>query len=753
MKPFDFETKQAARGRAKVCIVDAKTGKEVWESPWQSNLILDCGLDYISDTFWARCLDYCTAGTSNTPTKDICDGTYSQAAGTVTRDTGTRDFISGDVGKLIRFADGTERKITAFTDATHVTVTPTGTVASQGILIYRVNQIHLGSHTAYNTSYPEFSWDDGEKSQYTFWDFLTATTTFRRTYDFPEEVGLVNYTEIGFSPAPVVGISGATSNSTTFNFSVSNHGLTVGKTIKISGMTPSAYNGTFVVATVPNNSVFTVTNAANPGNSTVNGILQAPLFSRILLAGAVTPGAGQLLRVKYELRVKLTGGLASEAPTVDGGITGWPRPYVNAGITNSGSAWTLTLAESHHYVAGGKINIRNATRPKVAITAATSDASTMTITAVGHGRSPGDVVLIEGMTPTGYNGRFTVATAPDADTITITSLLNPGTGTVFGTIRQQEPRGTVITAAASSATALSITAVGHGLTAGDRVVIKGMTPDGYNGNYLVDAVADADHFTVLSTANPGTGTAFGDCYKQSLNTWYDGEWTVASVTSTTVVITNTATPPVAGAGGTTKNNTKRVFRMCGGMGVQQIAYTGYANNPLANMNQLAGGAATQTGAGFLEGMLNTGSGVNGVQTWLAMQAASITVPPTGFPRNWGGTGAGSPGNLANESGLSNIPALPDLVSSNRAAAGPDAYTPGSFSRNTKITFGAGIGNRNDIRMITIHCGALSSGATNLTFHGLSGYILFEERQRKDATHKLEFNIGRTWNRDLTVEAS
>lgn len=674
MKPFNFETSQKAKGRARVAIVDAKSGKTVWESEWQRNLILDSGLDYVAANHWSTLLTYSTAGTSNTPTKDLCDGTYSQTGTTVTRTTGTRDFISGDVGKLIRFADGTERKITAFTDATTVTVATAGAVTAQAILIYRVNQIHLGAYKATGTSYPEFLWEDGEKSQYTFWDFATATTTFRRTYDYPEEVGSVNYTELGFSPIPPRS-GNASSTGSAFSFFISGgHGLVVGQTIKITGYTPSAYNGTWVVATTPTFETFTISSVLNPGNSSVNGLIHNNLFSRILLAGAVSPGAGQLLRVKYELSVKLTGGLASEVTTVDGGITGWPLPYNIASITSNGTAWTITTTATHHFVAGGKINIDGALRPKVAITAATSGGANFTITAAGHGRSPGDSITIEGMTPSGYNGTFTVASV-SGDDITVTSLLNPGTGTVFGTVRQ---------------------------------------------------------------ATPGT--------------WYTGEKTIASVTGTTIVITDATTIPAAGASGTVYNNTKRKFRMFAGMGMQQLATTGYANNPLSGMTQLAAGAAAQTGPGFLESSAPV-SGATGTQIWLGLQAVGITVPPAGFPRSWSGTGAGSPGALSNEAGLSNVVALDGLSASDRAGAGPDAYTLGTFRRNTKITFGAGAGNRNDLRMITIHTGPLFNGALNTTFHGISGYILFEERQKKEATHKLEFNIARVWNRDLSIEAS
>jgi hypothetical protein len=49
-------------------------------------------------------------------------------------------FRSSDVGATIRFSDGTVRTITAVVDEDEVTVTPSGTVASQGFWLYRTTE-------------------------------------------------------------------------------------------------------------------------------------------------------------------------------------------------------------------------------------------------------------------------------------------------------------------------------------------------------------------------------------------------------------------------------------------------------------------------------------------------------------------------------------------------------------------------------------------------------------------------------------
>lgn len=70
--------------------------------------------------------------------EDIADSnTYSRATTTVTRAAGTRDFTAADVGKYLYFdTAGTLTKITAFTDATHVTVAGSGTITAQTAKLY-----------------------------------------------------------------------------------------------------------------------------------------------------------------------------------------------------------------------------------------------------------------------------------------------------------------------------------------------------------------------------------------------------------------------------------------------------------------------------------------------------------------------------------------------------------------------------------------------------------------------------------------
>lgn len=68
--------------------------------------------------------------------KETPTGNYSQATTTVTRTTGSHTFSVDDVGKIIRFSDGSEVTITAIVDADNATVDTSQTVAATTVDIY-----------------------------------------------------------------------------------------------------------------------------------------------------------------------------------------------------------------------------------------------------------------------------------------------------------------------------------------------------------------------------------------------------------------------------------------------------------------------------------------------------------------------------------------------------------------------------------------------------------------------------------------
>ena len=77
----------------------------------------------------------------------------------------------------------------------------------------------------------------------------------------------------------------------------------------------------------------------------------------------------------------------------------------------------------------------------LAITALAYNSGTHTVTgtATGHGRTPGDTewVVVAGCTPAGYNGAF-LATFPDANTFTYAMASSLASCTVFGTLTDED---------------------------------------------------------------------------------------------------------------------------------------------------------------------------------------------------------------------------------------------------------------------------------------------------------------------------
>lgn len=597
--------RELARGRFQIQVVDAKTGKVVESRPWQDNLILDSGLDRIATESWAAQLAYGVAGTGSTPTKDLPDDpadTYSQTGTTVTRDTGTRDFVVGDVGKLIRWTSGEEAYVTAWISATQVTVGTSQTVTSSPIdALYRVAQTGLVAEVKRSTTEPTFiDDDDGFASVSTRFDETAGTMTFRTTKDFTEEVAPVNYTEVA------------------------------------------------------------VSSQASAGNN---------IFSRMLLTGAVTVGVGQLLRMKYDLTISVAGHAPSTQTTVDDGFTGWPLPYNIVSIVSNGTYWDVTLNEDHHFLPGGKININGAKRPRADITAASSTGSDFTITAAGHG-----------------------------------------------------------------------------LTAGQTAVIEGMTPSGYNGSFVVDSVS-GDDFTVLSVLNPGPGTVFGNVRQEEPGTWYDGDdYTIASIPSSAVVrITNATSIAPAGEDGTAYNDVRRKW-VATNYGLTAISAGGGTGNFTANEYiACCGSGYNANGPAYNYDGMHDGRSSTDVACFVP--TSEPTILPNDFPQYYGRASAGTL-IASNTAGATQSPAVTNWINTSTIKINAqNAYTNGTFYRETTFTFSAGEINRTDIKRFFFGRG---QGFSPSGYVGIQGYVEFEQPQRKKNTYKLTLTFRRSWGRDLTV---
>ena len=111
----------------------------------------------------------------------------------------------------------------------------------------------------------------------------------------------------------------------------------------------------------------------------------------------------------------------------------------------------------------------------------TRSGTTATATCSLHGLSIGSLVKLGGADQTDYNGTVTVASIPTANTFTYTvanSPVTPATGPMFAT--------------------------GHGLIAGDSIVLTGATDQGWNNTFTVASVVDLLTVTFSVSGSPAS---------------------------------------------------------------------------------------------------------------------------------------------------------------------------------------------------------------------------------------------------------
>jgi hypothetical protein len=241
--------RQHAAGRFFWQIVDAVTGQVVRESPrWIPNLILNDGMERVAANSWCSCFTYGSCGTGTT-SNSLDSGlvTASQTGTTVTASSSI--FVATDAnngGVMIKWDSGEEARVTGYTSATQVTVTPSQAVGAGQFTIWRTNQVGLVSESKRSNTYLT-------GSPHCTTTRVGGILTHRRTYDFTAEVGIVNYTEVG--------VAWSSSGSSTH-------------------------------------------------------------FSRVLLPAPVPVGAGQQLRLVYELILTLSPTVPNDVNT--NLITNWP---------------------------------------------------------------------------------------------------------------------------------------------------------------------------------------------------------------------------------------------------------------------------------------------------------------------------------------------------------------------------------------------------------------------------------------------
>ena len=274
---------------------------------------------------------------------------------------------------------------------------------------------------------------------------VTGTTAF--TYDLPIDPGTATVTNgkvIKYWKCSQVqtrtasaGTSWAT-NVSTYVTTV-DHKFIPGNTVVITGSTPTGYNGTYTVVSTPSTTSFTVAQLVDPGTWVSGTTITKTVESTYLgfwsswTAGPVTQAlAGNgWMKVKdvvngpFTARFALTiqGGTTPVAMAVDAATTGWIE--VVGGELGS-TPGTITVPRLGKFTVTGDWFYPKS-MPFV-LTTGTAWATNVTTytTVAAHGLAIGSYVDIDGSTPAGYDGYYTVVSVPTTTTFTVAQLVNPG---------------------------------------------------------------------------------------------------------------------------------------------------------------------------------------------------------------------------------------------------------------------------------------------------------------------------------------
>jgi len=181
-------------GKVKVAIVE--DGRVVREFPWQDNLILDQGLDYVASTLWNQLFTAVACGTGTNPTGRAPTNTATMVGNTITANA-AGVFVSSDVDADVVFHPSLARfKIQAVAgDGSSVTVFGAGSTITSpsAFTLEYVGQTILGAEvkrTSIALGTPGAC----------ITVVSDAAITLQRTWQFSPEATQITYTELGLSP-------------------------------------------------------------------------------------------------------------------------------------------------------------------------------------------------------------------------------------------------------------------------------------------------------------------------------------------------------------------------------------------------------------------------------------------------------------------------------------------------------------------------------------------------------------------------
>jgi hypothetical protein len=298
------------------------------------------------------------------------------------------------------------------------------------------------------------------------------------------------------------------------------HGLTTGDLVTLAGTTGNTYNGTFVVASTPASTTFTITSALTAGQAGTGGTVSDPAQASIT---ARSPGTNGLI----------VRGAASQA--VDLIQTQTSGGSVNFGVDSVGSVFTAAIMgtdRQNAIVLGGSRNVALNTGAGsfaggAGVTffgnAATAPTSNPTgggilyvnagaLTYRGTGGSAATIVNADGTIAGGSNSFATISTpsgtSPVADSSTDTLTLTAGTGITITGDSSADSIAISTNATASNTVSTIVLRDGSGNFAAGAITGTSLVSSGSSFDLINTAATTVNFAGAATTLNIGnTATA------------------------------------------------------------------------------------------------------------------------------------------------------------------------------------------------------------------------------------------------------
>ena len=292
------------------------------------------------------------------------------------------------------------------------------------------------------------------------------------------------------------------------------HGIAVGKAVTISGVTPEAYNGTWITQSGTTGSTLVVNIGSNPGAITVAGSVslgKAVSTSKLVVASkALTSGSATTTTLTY---------VGTSLPFTSGqkvtvvGFTGTGSTRLNDSGTVSSSSTSTSLVISSDGVTASSTSSGTpfayataAIAPKASIDysesltaqevfgfSAVASTQVVTLYVPNHGFSNQDLVKLSGV-PSNYvpkNSNPALITKIDDDTFSYVAR-NPATPS-FAT--DVPPSGTITGISFPTSGTIRFAAT-NTFSVGDRLVIKDVLPDVYNVSNVIVTARTSAYFEI-----------------------------------------------------------------------------------------------------------------------------------------------------------------------------------------------------------------------------------------------------------------